>query len=152
MRYKAQAVYYSFKEEQVVAMENYNPKEGIRFDSQFEYRVFQRICDTLESSMIKIHPSYRCTQDGITIFHAPDFVIDEISVPTVIEAKGLVTADFPFRLYLFLKSFPQFQGNYYLVFDNNKSLERAFRKKIISQMVSAKWIECLELKDLNKVL
>jgi hypothetical protein len=31
-------------------------------------------------------------------------------------------------------------------------MERAFKKKVIGQLVSANWIECLTINDIEKIL
>jgi hypothetical protein len=103
-KYNAEKIYFSFKARAEILASEHVKGESIIFDSRFEFNLYQKIREYTDEDIVNVHPTYKCV-DTINIFFSPDFVVNGTH-KIAIEAKGCVTADFPFRLFLFLKTNP----------------------------------------------
>jgi hypothetical protein len=124
--------------------------EGYYFlDSKFECEVYQKLLLSYEPTQIKLHPVY--SFPDFPLKFCPDFIIqkDLTSFPElVIEAKGMMTSDFPLRLFIFLTLQPSFRKIYTLVFGSPENARKARSNKLIQYLIKS-GIKVISIDDLS---
>jgi hypothetical protein len=149
-KYNAERVYYSFSTGKESTQETYKLHGGIAFDSRLEYKVYQELLKHIDRDTLDVHPSYDCGE-SISFSFRPDFAFMYSKKTLIVEAKGFITESFPFRLYLFLKAYPWFQGKYFLVLASPQKLEKVLSNSIVKQLNNAGWIKCVTINGLKTI-
>jgi hypothetical protein len=122
---------------------------SIQFDSALEFKTYCQLIELFPRTSIHIH-SQLFSKPFLPFTVIPDFIVTDIEndsdIKAIFEVKGYCNESYPYKIFSFLMSNPEYLPKYHIITTNPN---RLLRRKIF-KFLAQKGVAIIALEDLSK--